>query len=131
MKVLPQVFADYKERFPGVQMQVVRSHGSKTVQSILDNSVDFGITQLPVTDMKIAVVQVHSDEIRLLVPPGHVLAERASVGAEDIAKFPLLLPKQAARDLASTIIWKTSRTTCRSPWSSSRARWSSTSSARA
>jgi DNA-binding transcriptional LysR family regulator len=94
VKVLPQVFADYKERFPGVQMQVVRSHASKTVQSILDNSVDFGITQLPVTDKKIAVVQVHSDEIRLLVPPGHPLAERASVGAEDIAKFPLLLPKQ-------------------------------------
>ena len=75
-------------------MQVVRSHASQTVQSILDNSVDFGITQLPVTDKKIAVVQVHSDEIRLLVPPGHPLAERASVGAEDIAKFPLLLPKQ-------------------------------------
>ena len=94
VKVLPQVFANYKERFPGVQMQVVRSHGSKTVQSILDNSVDFGITQLPVTDKKIAVVQVHSDEIRLLAPPDHPLAERASAGAEDISKFPLLLPKQ-------------------------------------
>lgn len=94
VKVLPQVFADYKERFPGVQIQVVRSHGAKTVQSILDNSVDFGITQLPVNDKKIAVVQVHSDEIRLLLPPGHPLAERASAGAEDISKFPLLLPKQ-------------------------------------
>ena len=94
VKVLPQVFADYKERFPGVQMQVVRSHASQAVQSVLDNSVDFGITQLPVTDKKIAVVQVYSDEIRLLVPPEHPLAGRASVGAEDIAKFPLLLPKQ-------------------------------------
>ena len=94
VKVLPQVFADYKERFPGVQMQVVRSHASQTLQAVLDNSVDFGITQLPVTDKKIAVVQVHSDEIRLLTPPNHPLAARASVGAQDIAKFPLLLPKQ-------------------------------------
>ncbi len=94
VKVLPQVFADYKERFPGVQMQVVRSHAAKTVQSVLDNSVDFGITQLPVSDKKLAVVQVHSDEIRLLTPPGHPLSERASAGAEEIAKYPLLLPKQ-------------------------------------
>jgi DNA-binding transcriptional LysR family regulator len=75
-------------------MQVIRSHASQTVQSVLDNSVDFGITQLPLTDKKIAVVQVHSDEIRLLVPPDHPLSDRASVGAEDISKFQLLLPKQ-------------------------------------
>ncbi|MCB1022059.1 MAG: LysR family transcriptional regulator [Bryobacterales bacterium] len=94
VKVLPEVFADYKKRFPGVQIQVVRSHASQTLQSVLDNSVDFGITQLPVTDKKIAVVQVHSDEIRLLVPPDHPLASQNSVRAEDVAKYPLLLPKQ-------------------------------------
>ena len=69
VKVLPQVFADYKEEFPGVQLQVVRLSGARTVQSVLDNSVDFGITQLPVEEKKLEVVQVHSDEVRLLAPP--------------------------------------------------------------
>ena len=93
LKVLPQVFSDYKERFPGVQLQVVRSYGSKTVQSVLDNSVDFGITQLPVQDKKLEVVQVHSDEVRLLTPPDHPLAGNRSVRAEQIVEYPLLLPK--------------------------------------
>lgn len=93
VNVLPQVFADYKQRFPAVQLQVVRSHASKAVQSVLDNSVDFGITQLPVQEKRVEVVQVHSDEIRLLAPAGHPLAGRASVNAEQIAKHPLLLPK--------------------------------------
>ncbi len=93
LKVLPQVFKDYKGRFPGVQLQVVRSYGSKTVQAVLDNSVDFGITQLPVQDKKLEVVQIHADEVRLLVPPDHPLAQNKGVRADEISEYPLLLPK--------------------------------------
>ena len=93
VSVLPQVFADYKQRFPGVQLQVVRSHAAKAVQSVLDNSVDFGITQLPVQEKRVEVVQVHSDEVRLLAPPSHPLASRGSVNAEQVAQHPLLLQK--------------------------------------
>ena len=93
VKVLPQVFADYKEEFPGVQLQVMRLSGARAVQSVLDNSVDFGIAQLPVEEKRLEVVQIHSDEIRLLAPPGHPLTARSSTSAEEVAQHPLLLPK--------------------------------------
>ena len=81
INVLPRVFSTFKERFPEVQLQVIRSYGAQTVQSVMDNSVDFGITQLPVQERRLQVVQIYSDEIRLLVPPAHPLAKlsRASV----------------------------------------------------
>ena len=91
--VLPAVFAGYKRLFPGVQIQVVRSYGSRTVESVLDNSVDFGITQLPLRQKKLEVVQVYSDEIRLIVSPKHRFARKKAVRAEEIAKEELLLPK--------------------------------------
>lgn len=91
--VLPAVFARYKDQFPNVQIQVVRSYGSRTIESVLDNSVDFGITQLPLQDKKLEVVQVYSDEIRLLTTPKHRLACKKTVGAEDIVEEYLLLPK--------------------------------------
>ena len=91
--VLPAVFAGYKRLFPGVQIQVVRSYGSRTVESVLDNSVDFGITQLPLQQKKLEVVQVYSDEIRLIVSPKHPFARKKAVRAEEIAKEELLLPK--------------------------------------
>jgi len=93
VKVLPQVFATYKERFPGVRVQVVRADAAKTAQSVLDNSVDFGILQLPVEDKKLEVVQIFSDEIRLLTPPDHPLAEAGSTNPGEIAEYPLLMPK--------------------------------------
>lgn len=91
--VLPAVFARYKEEFPNVQLQVVRSYGARTVDSVLDHTVDFGITQLPLQDKKLAVVRFYSDEIRLITSPRHRLSKRRAVGAEEIAKETLLLPK--------------------------------------
>lgn len=91
--VLPKVFARYKQKFPKVQIQVVRSYGPRTIESVLDNSVDFGVTQLPLQEKKLEVVQIYSDEIKLLTSPRHRLAGQSTVGAEEIVPEDLLLPK--------------------------------------
>ncbi len=93
VNVLPGVFANFKSRFPNVQVQVVRSYASRTIESVLDNSVDFGITQLPLSEKKLVMVQIHSDEICLLVSPKHRFAQRKAVSAQEISKEELILPK--------------------------------------
>jgi DNA-binding transcriptional LysR family regulator len=91
--VLPEVFSDYRKLFPNVQLHVERSYGSRIVEAVLENQADFGFTQLPVTEKRLQVVRIHSDEIQLLVPPGHALAGQSSVAALDLIGHPLLLPK--------------------------------------
>ena len=91
--VLPGVFARYREQFPGVRIQVVRAYGTAIFESVVDNSVDFGITQLPLHDKRLAVVQIYSDEVMLLTSREHRFAGRKSVGAKEIVKEDLLLPK--------------------------------------
>jgi DNA-binding transcriptional LysR family regulator len=91
--VLPGVFAEFKKQFPNVQLSVDRSYGTRVVQAVLDNLADFGITQLPVQEKKLQVAKIHSDEIKLLVPPGHSLASLGKVVPRDLLGFQLLLPK--------------------------------------
>ncbi len=93
VNVLPQVFSTYKGKFPNVQLQVIRSYGSSIVDAVLDNSVDFGITHLPVQERRLQLVEIHSDEIRLIVPPGHPLSQLPAVSAQQIVEHPLLLPR--------------------------------------
>ena len=93
VNVLPSVFSNFKGRFPNVRIQVVRSFASRTIEAVMDNSVDFGITQLPIAEKKLVVVQVHSDEICLLVSPNHRFASMKGVGAAEISKEELILPK--------------------------------------
>ncbi len=92
--VLPQVFSEYKQQFPQVQLQVNRSYGARVVEAVMDNSADFGLTQLPVEEKRLQVVPVHRDEIRLIVPARHRLSSARAVTAEDLAGESLLLPQQ-------------------------------------
>ena len=91
--VLPRVFAEYKKRFPNVQIMVDRSYTSRVVEAVVDNQADFGITQLPVTEKRLQVAKIHADEIKALFPPGHPLAHKECILPQDLSGVPLLLPK--------------------------------------
>jgi len=92
--VLPEVFSEYRQLFPAVQLQVNRSFGAHVVEAVMDNSADFGLTQLPVDEKRLQVVTIHHDEIRLIVPARHPLAGKRSVTPEDLVDYYLVLPQQ-------------------------------------
>jgi DNA-binding transcriptional LysR family regulator len=91
--VLPGVFAEYKTQFPGVQLQVNRSYGSRIVEAVMENVADFGLTQLPVAEKRVQIVDIYKDEVRLVVPVGHPLANAEKISCADIVPYPLLLPQ--------------------------------------
>ena len=91
--VLPSVFAEYKTQFPGVQLQVNRSYGSRVVEAVMENVADFGLTQLPVMEKRVQIVEIHRDEIRAVVPASHPLAAKERVTCEDVLPYQLLLPQ--------------------------------------
>ncbi len=59
----------------------------------MENSADFGLTQLPVEEKRLQVVNIHRDEIRLIAPVDHPLADRKSVLPHEIVESFLILPK--------------------------------------
>ena len=91
--VLPEVFSEFKQQYPNVQLLVDRSYGTKVVQAVQENMADFGITQLPVQEKKLQVVKVFADEIVLMMPPGHRLAGHGQVTPQDLVGDTMLLPK--------------------------------------
>jgi len=64
------------------------------VEAVMENSADFGLTQLPVEEKRIQVVNIYHDEIRLIVPARHPLADKKSVVPQDLVEHFLILPKQ-------------------------------------
>src|SRR6202453_3274155 len=92
--LLPRVFSEYRRLFPAVQLDVDRSYGSRVVEAVMDNSADFGLTQLPVDEKRLQVVDVHRDEGRLSVAGMPPLAANNTVSAPELVEYFLLLPKQ-------------------------------------
>jgi DNA-binding transcriptional LysR family regulator len=63
------------------------------VEAVLDTSADFGLTQLPVEEKRLQMVNVHQDEIRAVMPGDHPLAGRQSVAPQDLTDYFLVLPQ--------------------------------------
>jgi LysR family transcriptional regulator, low CO2-responsive transcriptional regulator len=93
LHILPEVFAHFKKQYPDVSVSIRRADYAKVLESVIDNSVDFGVVSLPVTDTRLTAVPIHRDELVLIVPPRHPLAKLKSASAPDIAPYPLVVPK--------------------------------------
>jgi DNA-binding transcriptional LysR family regulator len=93
LHILPEVFAEFKKLYPSVGVQISRLERAKIMESIIDNSVDFGVVSAPVDDKRLTVVVIHRDELVIVVPPGHPLSRRKQAGIADVVGFQLLLPK--------------------------------------
>ena len=93
LHVLPEVFAEFKKLYPDVAVNVKRADYGKVLESVIDNTVDFGVVSLPVTDNRLTVVLIHRDELVVIVPPQHPLAKLKAVTLAEVTQYPLVVPK--------------------------------------
>jgi len=107
LHILPEVFAEFKKQYPDVAVNIQRSVYAKILESVIDNSVDFGVVSLPVTDTRLTVVLIHRDELVIIAPPQHPLAKMKSATIAEAAKFPLIMPKAGhTRDALENLFYE-------------------------
>lgn len=93
LHILPEVFAEFKKLYPNVGVHISRLERGKILESVIDNSVDFGVVSTPVDDKRLTVVVIHRDELVIIAPPGHPLSRMKEAGIAEVVRFPLLLPR--------------------------------------
>jgi LysR family transcriptional regulator, low CO2-responsive transcriptional regulator len=91
--VLPDIFAEYNRRFPGVQISVYRNFSHKVLEKVEDGTVDVGIVTMPVKSPSLKVHSIFRDRLVLMVNPSNPLATQKSVRTADVADQPLIFPK--------------------------------------
>lgn len=93
LHILPEVFAHFKREYPNVAVNINRGERARILDFIIDNTVDFGIVSLPVKDTRLTIVPIHRDELVIITSPSHRLAGRKEITVNEVAEYPLLLPK--------------------------------------
>jgi DNA-binding transcriptional LysR family regulator len=93
LHILPEVFAEFRKLYPEVGVQISRLERAKIMDSINDNSVDFGVVSTPVDDKRLTTVNIHQDELVIIAPPEHSLSRMKQSTVAEVAQFPLLLPR--------------------------------------
>jgi DNA-binding transcriptional LysR family regulator len=91
--VLPDVFAEYCQRYPDVQISIYRNFTYKIVEKLENGSIDVAVLSLPVQSPSLKVQTVFRDKLMLMVSPKNPLAKLKSAPVSEVVKYPLLLPK--------------------------------------
>src|SRR6476619_5045314 len=87
--LLPLI-ARFRQRFPDIAIDVRRGPARQIAVEVQQGSADFGALTFHPSEEGLLEVPVGSDELVLLVPPSHALAERRQVAMEDVAQEPVV-----------------------------------------
>lgn len=87
--VLPIIGA-FQKTHPSVLVEVRRIHARQMAQEVLLRTVDFGLLTFNPTERELLSIVLGTDELVLLVPPGHALANRTQITMEEMGRQPVI-----------------------------------------
>lgn len=78
--------AAYQNVYPTILVDVRRVHSRQMAQEVLLRSVDFGVLTFAPPDRELMSLPLGTDELVLLVPPGHPLSRKKRITMEEMGR---------------------------------------------
>lgn len=88
--VLLPIVGSYLSAHPRVQVDIRRIPARNMVLELQQRTIDLGVMTFPAADRELSSITLASDELVLLVPPGHAFATRPSVPLDEVGRQPII-----------------------------------------
>lgn len=88
--MLPGLLGDFRQSFPEVQIRLRVANTDAIVALVADNTIDLGVVEGEIDNHLLRVERCQQDELLLIMPPGHQLADRQSVTALELTAFEFI-----------------------------------------
>jgi len=92
--LLPRVIAAFATKHPGLEVIVQEETTAQLLKLARACEIDFALVSLPIHDNHFVKETLFSEELLLAVPPGHRLAKRRRVSANDLESERFILMKE-------------------------------------
>ncbi|MFE7313227.1 LysR family transcriptional regulator [Streptomyces sp. NPDC057555] len=87
---LAPLLGDFRAELPGVEVRLFQSTPGTMLEQLRAREVDFCIASQPLAGPGLNAVRLRRDEVHLVVPAGHRLADRERVAVADLIDEPFL-----------------------------------------
>jgi len=94
--VLPQIFHQYHQRYPKVEISIVVDNSTSISTGVLQGLLDLGFVTLPVDNKNLVSIPIYNDIMRVIAPRGHPLASQKEVSLADLTKTTLIIYKKGS-----------------------------------
>lgn len=88
--LLPELFGAFRRSHPGVRLVLDIAPTHRIAEQVAGGTLDLGLVEADVSDPELETRPFHTDELVLIVPPGHRWAERWWVAVGDLPEEPFL-----------------------------------------
>ena len=94
--MLPELLGDFKAKHPEVTIRLKVANTDGIVSQVENNDIDLGVVEAPVNNKNLVVEECRTDQMVLIVPPGHALEKEKCVSMSRIAEY-VHLPRRRFR----------------------------------
>ena len=94
--MLPVLLGDFKAEHPDVTVRLKVANTDGIVSQVENNAIDLGVVEAPVTNKNLVVEECRTDQMVIIVPPGHELAEEKIVPLKRISEYPFICREEGS-----------------------------------
>jgi len=88
--LLSTLLAEFKQRYPAVRIQVDVSDSLTVIIQVKDNTYEVGFCGIAPEGNDLATIKIGSDEIVLIVSPGHPFGGKSEVSPQELSGEPFI-----------------------------------------
>lgn len=89
--LISPLFRSMSRSLPGVRATLVEGTTSSLLPRLANGEIDAAVVHLPVTDPAFEAIELFAEDLLLIAPGSHPLADRESVSIVELAEHPVLL----------------------------------------
>lgn len=94
--MLPVLLGDFKAKNPEVTIRLRVANTEGIVAQVENNEIDLGVVEAPVNNKNLVVEVCRTDQMVLIVPPGHELANEPRVPMSKIVEYPFICREEGS-----------------------------------
>lgn len=94
--MLPGLLRDFKQGYPDVNLRLKVSNSEGIVSMVENSMIDLGVVEAPVTNKNLLVEVCQVDQLVVVIPPSHLIAEKESITMEDLLHYPFICREEGS-----------------------------------
>ena len=94
--MLPVLLGDFKAKHPEVTIRLKVANTDGIVSQIENNEIDMGVVEAPVNNKNLVVEECRTDQLVVIVPPGHELIQAKVVPMKRLIDYPFICREEGS-----------------------------------
>ena len=94
--ILPRILGPFSKEYPNISVSMKVMNTTQILDEILNHQLTFGLVEASIDHPDVHIEPVLSDELKLILPAGHPLAQTDRPRIEDVLRYPFVLREKGS-----------------------------------